>query len=32
MLKMEKDIYKQGYEDLKDLLNTLQNGSDNDDK
>lgn len=27
MLKMEKDIYKQGYEDLKDLLNTLQNGS-----
>lgn len=28
MLKMEKDIYKQCYEDFKDLLNTLQNGSD----
>ena len=30
MLKMEKDIYKQGYEDLKNLLNILQNGSEND--
>lgn len=28
MLKMEKDIYKQGYEDFKNLLNILQNGSD----
>ena len=27
MLKMEKDIYKTGYEELKDLLNILQNGS-----
>ena len=28
MLKMEKDIYKTGYEELKDLLSSLQNGSD----
>lgn len=27
MLKAEKDIYKQGYEDFKNLLNTLKNGS-----
>ena len=27
MLKMEKDIYKTGYEELKDLLSLLQNGS-----
>lgn len=32
MLKMEKDIYKTGYEELKDLLSSLQNGSDNDGK
>ena len=31
MLKMEKDIYKTGYEELKGLLSSLQNGSvDND--
>ena len=27
MLKLEKDIYKQGYEELKGLLSSLQNGS-----
>ena len=26
MLKMEKDIYKTGYEELKGLLSSLQNG------
>lgn len=27
LLKLEKDIYKQGYEELKGLLSSLQNGS-----
>lgn len=29
MLKLEKDIYKTGYEELKGLLSSLQNGSEN---
>ena len=32
LLKMEKDIYKTGYEELKGLLSSLQNGSDDNEK